>query len=67
MLWQVIHKVHCLASERSHKVVACKNEVWYGNLTSKPSDIIHQLWALSLAKQCDLCITVERHAIRIGI
>ncbi len=28
MLRQVIHKVHCLASERLRKIVVCKNEVF---------------------------------------
>ncbi len=28
MLWQVIHRMRCLASERLHKIVACKNEVF---------------------------------------
>ncbi len=36
MLQQVTHRVRCLASERPHKIVACKNEVfivkWYRNL-----------------------------------
>ncbi len=49
MLRQVIHGVRCLGSERPHKIFACKNEVWYRNLTSEPSDIT-QLWGLSLAK-----------------
>ncbi len=37
----------------------------YRNLTNEPSDMITQLWGLLLAKQHDLCITIERHAIRI--
>ncbi len=28
MLQQVIHRVRCLTSERPHKIVACKNEVF---------------------------------------
>ncbi len=35
--------------------------------TSELSDIITQLWGLSLAKQCDLYITVEHDAIRIAL
>ncbi len=67
MLRQVIHRPRCLASERPHKIVACKNEVWYRNPTSEPSDMITQLWGLSLAKQCDLRTTIERHAICIAL
>ncbi len=58
MLWQVIHRVRCLASKRPHKIVACKNEVFianqYRNLTCEPNNVITQLWGLSLAKQCNL-------------
>ncbi len=50
MLRQVIHKVRCLASERPLKIVACKNEVQYQNLTSELSNMKTQLWSLSLAK-----------------
>ncbi len=67
MLRQVVHKVRCLASERLHKIIACKDEVRYRNLTSKSSDMITQLWSLSLTKQRNLCITVERRAIRITL
>ncbi len=67
MLWQLIHRVRCLANKRPRKIVACKNEVRYRNLTNKPSDMIIQLWGLSLSKQHDLCITVERYATRIAL
>ncbi len=70
MLRQVIHRVRCLANERHHKIDACKNDIFirnrYRNLKSDPSDIT-QLWGLSLAKQRDLRITVERPAIRIAL
>ncbi len=71
MLRQVIHRVRCLVSERPHKIVACKNKVfianWYSNLRSELSDMITQLWGLSFAKQCDLCIAVECHVICIAL
>ncbi len=48
MLWQVIHRVRCLASKRPRKIVSCKNEVFtairYQNLASEPSDMLTQLW-----------------------
>ncbi len=61
-----IEYVVCRAKD-PHKIVACKNEVRYWNLTSELNDTITQLWGLSLAKQRDLCITVERHAICIAL
>ncbi len=67
MLQLVIHRVRCLVSKRPHKIVAYKNEAWYQNLTSEPSDMVTQLRDLSLTKQHDLCITVERHAIRLAL
>ncbi len=66
MLQQVIHRA-CLASEGPYKIVACKNEVQYQHLTSDLSDMITQLWGLPLAKQRDLCVTIDRHAIRIAL
>ncbi len=67
MLWQVIHSECCLASERPHKIVSCKNELQIRNLISKPSDMITQLWGISIIKQRDLCITVQPHPIRVAL